>query len=176
MSDDPVRYDPDRFCAALDKFNGDATSLTDGDIAQLRSIYTHLAERASARRAGYVEKTDPELNVPLSWNWFLKWLRDFEHPIAATHRHRIQEAHQRLETIEARLAAVEERPFSGKGVEWAGVWKHATFFAPGSLVTDKSGLWLAVRTPTDRPGRPDSGWRLVVKGTHRDLNDGENTP
>lgn len=77
---------------------------------------------------------------------------------------------QRLDELEARMARAEEGGIKGTpAVRWKGHWKPATRYDEGELVTDRGGLWLALRTATDRPGAADSGFKLIVKrGAHRD--------
>jgi hypothetical protein len=47
---------------------------------------------------------------------------------------------------------------------WRGTWKPGISYAVNALVNDKSCLWISERPTAARPGTPDDGWRLVVKG------------
>ena len=70
----------------------------------------------------------------------------------------IEPLHKRIEQLEKRSAPV-----------WRGTWHAGMDVEPGSFVTDKGGLWLAVEQSNGtRPGEC-SAFRLVCKnGAHSD--------
>jgi hypothetical protein len=69
------------------------------------------------------------------------------------------ERNEKIAALEKRCAELEAR----KLPMYAGVFEDGTAYCQSSLVTDRGGLWLAVRDTAQRPGGPNSGWRLVVK-------------
>lgn len=69
-------------------------------------------------------------------------------------------APNRLDALEARLAALEHQPPAPR---WLGVWRHGNEYSVGDLVTRSGGLWLACRPTSGKPGADDSGWSLIVK-------------
>jgi hypothetical protein len=64
----------------------------------------------------------------------------------------IIEMSKRLETLERRPAA-----------KWCGTFVDGKAYAECSFVTDQGSMWFAERDTAQRPGAPNSGWRLCVK-------------
>ena len=56
---------------------------------------------------------------------------------------------QRIEDLEA------------NAVKFEGVWRSGSIYAKQSLVTDKGGIWIALRETASRP--PSGDWKLAVK-------------
>ncbi len=67
----------------------------------------------------------------------------------------------RIDSHDARLKAVEDRPAS---LKYAGVWAPQDYSAD-SAVTLNGSLWIARRDcgPGDRPGNGALAWQLAVK-------------
>ena len=64
----------------------------------------------------------------------------------------------RFESLESRVAALEERPIP----TYRGVHQEAKTYASNSLVTRSGGLWISMMSTTSTPGA-DSSWKLIVK-------------
>ncbi|CAN5681743.1 hypothetical protein BH24ACI4_BH24ACI4_13680 [soil metagenome] len=64
----------------------------------------------------------------------------------------------RFESLEARIAALEERPIP----TYRGTHEAAKTYASNSLVTRGGSLWIAMQATTSVPGT-DSSWKLIVK-------------
>jgi hypothetical protein len=65
----------------------------------------------------------------------------------------------RIKQQDARIKALEERP----ELKYCGTWVESTEpHLPGTLVTDKGGLWLCMQASNARPGI-NAAWRLIVK-------------
>lgn len=171
-----TQYDAALFTEAHQRALGEPTALTDADLAQLAIVHPEFAERARAKRAGFVEaKTADEQKAgkrPLSYEVFGGWIADYFGPILATHRYKAREAAARLDALEQRIAAldtelrdrvkaVESRP----SVHYAGAWRSdGGNYVEGALLTHRGALWLAETTTSGAPGAPGaSGWRLIVK-------------
>jgi len=58
-----------------------------------------------------------------------------------------------------RLETLERRPFP----KWCGTFADGKAYAECSFVNDRGSVWIAERDTAQRPGTPDSGWRLCVK-------------
>ena len=43
------------------------------------------------------------------------------------------------------------------------VWHEAIRYRLNEIVTHGGGLWISYRDNPDKPGEPDSGWRVIVK-------------
>lgn len=80
------------------------------------------------------------------------------------------DAHMRAREREKQLLRRIEALEDGAGLHnaYRGVFdsKHGLYEA-GSLATHGGSLWLALRHTGERPNGPDSGWKLIVKGTGR---------
>ena len=62
--------------------------------------------------------------------------------------------------LDARVAAVEARPFSG--VKYCGTFTPGRY-VEGSLVTRGGSLWCATKDTDDVPGEGATAWVLIVK-------------
>lgn len=67
--------------------------------------------------------------------------------------------HERVKTLETRLAAVERKPH----VKFCGVHAVAHAYDPGDAVTHSGGLWICKEPTTGTPGDGFAGWQLAVK-------------
>ena len=155
-----MTYNRKLFQVAHGRYLLEPKALTDDDIQQLSLVDPMLGHRARARRAGVLEAPDTEFpRGPLPARAFGNWLKDHLAPILSTYRHKDNQQAARLDALEARLHALEQRP----QLAYKGVHVNAQPYAEGALVTRDGGLWLAERFTNQRPGQVDSGWRLVVK-------------
>jgi hypothetical protein len=71
---------------------------------------------------------------------------------------RDEQSLSKLQSLEARLKALEERP----QMHYAGVWKEGFEHKPGELCTHDGSMWYCWRPTTSRPGT-DEAWQLCVK-------------
>jgi hypothetical protein len=172
-----TKYDSALFTEAYQRFLDEPKALTDADLAQLALVDPPLAERARARRAGFVEATTADerkaLKLPLSRKLFLDWISDYLGPSLAMHRYKSREVAARVDALEQQIAALktehrdclkalESRPT----LRYAGAWRgdDGSTFVEGALITHRGGLWLAETATSGAPGAlGSSGWRLVVK-------------
>ena len=106
-------YDGKAFSAAHRKFLEDAKSLTDDDIAQFAIVDAKFAERARARRAGFVEPIEPghRDKTPVTRGFLLKALQcvianDLT-PLLATYRYRIDELVTRVAELEQHVKSAD---------------------------------------------------------------------
>jgi hypothetical protein len=94
---------------------------------------------------------------------FGKGFLEFIRSIAADTRDHVKAVlaprDERIAALEARIAALEERP---TGVKWAGVYEPGSNYSSGDLVTRRGGLWVALKHTALVPGA-SGAWRLVVK-------------
>ncbi len=67
--------------------------------------------------------------------------------------------HERLKSMEAKLAELEARPVP----KYVGVWKAGEPYPEASLATHAGALWYANEATGERPGTPNSNWTLAVK-------------
>ena len=108
-----MKYDTARWTDAHHKFLDDATTLTDDDLAQLALVDPIFAERARAKRAGFVEadtRTDDEkrlLKAPVTYRELIEFFKDHIFPILSTYRYKSGEAHTRLDALEQRILELE---------------------------------------------------------------------
>ena len=158
-------YNTAAFHSAHTKFLDDAKSLTDKDLAQFAIVDPTLAERARARRAGYVEAdtdTDAEKNllakVP-NYKALRTLLTDHVGPMLATYRHRIDESRDLIVALEQRIAALERKP----SVKFRGVYEHGKAYQPGDAATHHGSLWICTAATTGEPNRDFVAWKLAVK-------------
>jgi hypothetical protein len=169
-----VVYDTKRFEEAHGRFLKDAKALTDDDLAQFALVSPKFAERARAKRAGFVEAEDAAQQkigkVPLPYKDFIKWIGDYLGPILATHRYKSRQTEARCEALELRVVTLESELVQRvKALEvrpklyYAGIWKSGERYTEGSLLTHAGSLWLAEQTTSGTPGTPASGFRLIVK-------------
>jgi hypothetical protein len=111
MSD--VMYDKALFQVAHKRFMLDPKALTDADIAQLAIVDPTLVDRARAKRAGYVEADDAEMQAlrkkAISCAAFHEWERDYLSPILATYRHKAEQQQTRNDDLETRVRSLEGR-------------------------------------------------------------------
>ena len=72
-----------------------------------------FAERARAKRAGFVEADDEQLRKlgkrPVSYKELHQFYRDDVEPILLVHRYHVSELNKRNETLEARCQSLETR-------------------------------------------------------------------
>jgi hypothetical protein len=75
--------------------------------------------------------------------------------------------------LSARIKTLEERPIGeSSGVRWAGIWRPATKFYEGVLVTHAGSLWLlTTATPTGEPPGRGTDWKLICKKGDHDRNE-----
>lgn len=64
----------------------------------------------------------------------------------------------RFDDVEARLAALEQRP----SLSYRGVWDPRSEYREGEFVTDQGSVWYARRTTRERPGS-SADFQLAVK-------------
>jgi hypothetical protein len=87
-------YNRELFIQAHGRYLTDAKTLTDEDLEQFAIVDPKLAERARAKRAGYVrqrtEAERKELKVPLTRGDLTVFIEDFVSPILATYHHKGQ--------------------------------------------------------------------------------------
>lgn len=68
---------------------------------------------------------------------------------------------QRLDAIEARIAALEDGRF-----DYVGVHQEGREYRAGEIVTRSGSLWLAERDTDSTPGHGATAWKLVAKRGH----------
>lgn len=75
----------------------------------------------------------------------------------------------RLDALEERVGSVEEQAeaLRKRGLEYRGVWTDHDSYEVGHCATWGGSLWVAMRDAPDKPGEPDSGWKLCVKAGAR---------
>jgi hypothetical protein len=104
-------YDTTLFEAAHERLLTDVKTLTDDDIAQFAAVDPTLADRARAKRSGFVEQeTDEERQLlarPATHRELIDFLRDGIGPILATHRYRGKTNHDLIVALEQRITAAE---------------------------------------------------------------------
>ena len=61
--------------------------------------------------------------------------------------------------LTARLAAVEARP----ELKYCGTWEANRVYAAGSVITFKTGIWIARGATAERPGNGLTEWQLAMK-------------
>ena len=157
-----VKYTSQAFTEAHDRFLTDATRLTDEDVAQLALVDADLADRARAKRAGFVEAKghDATWHKPVKWKDLLKWQRDILMPLLGTYRLKSREAHTRLDDLERRIVELEKRP---AGIKDAGVWKSGVTYHPGDIVSHQGSGWICSMTHDSTGNDVDhSAFRLLV--------------
>ena len=108
-----MTYNTKLFEAALQRFLIEPTTLTDDDLAQFAVVDVHLAERARAKRAGFVEaETEAERNAlarPATWRDLREWHRDTIAPVLATYRHKYALLEHENVLLTERCLALEQR-------------------------------------------------------------------
>lgn len=69
------------------------------------------------------------------------------------------------ELLAKRVAALEEQAADvrERGLRYCGVHQRALEYRQGDVVTEKSGLWIALRATNEAPG-DGSAWQLALKG------------
>jgi hypothetical protein len=68
----------------------------------------------------------------------------------------------RIERLEDQLSALEQKTIADA---FTGKWIDGRRYSRGQL-TQKSGLWLALKSTSARPGSDPASWRLLVKQLH----------
>lgn len=158
-----VHYDSALFEAAHGRFLDDAKSLTDDDLAQFNVVDPKFAERARAKRAGFVKARTPEeqaaAKLPVTLEMFLESLDDFYGPVLATYRHKLHESRDLIVALESRITALERKPH----VKFCGVHEAGRSYEPGDAVTHGGGLWICRVETTGKPNQDFVGWTLAVK-------------
>lgn len=156
-------YDPELFSAAHDRFCDDPKTLTDDDLAQFAAVDPRFADRARAKRSGFVEAYTPAerkaAEQPANLGQMLEFFTDHVGPILSTYRHRIKESRELIVALEQRLAALERKPH----VKFVGVWKSGTTYMPGEAATHQGGLWICKVATGGEPSKDFAGWQLAVK-------------
>jgi hypothetical protein len=149
-------YNRAAFTAALTKFTEDPASLTDSDIEQFAIVNPKIADRARARRQGFVPaETEMErkaLDRPVTRRDVMQVLEDFLFPRLAEHRYL-------EEQLEARVVSLEKRP----AVKFCGTWQRDKSYVVGDAATHHGGLWICQRDTMGEPSQDFVGWRLAVK-------------
>jgi hypothetical protein len=103
-------YNSGAFAVAHKKFLNDPKTLDESDLEQFAIVDPAFADRARAKRAGFVEAADadtPTLARPMTGQAFVDWYRDDLSPILATYRHKAATMQARLDALEARLLELE---------------------------------------------------------------------
>ena len=65
----------------------------------------------------------------------------------------------RIEQLEARIAALEQKPF----VKFCGTWQHDTAYEAGAAVVHHSALWICRQGTRGEPSKDFTSWQLAVK-------------
>lgn len=65
--------------------------------------------------------------------------------------------------MEVRLAERTADALKKLSPTWRGAWRPNISYPESSLVVCGNALWLCEHASAERPGTPDSGWRLVIK-------------
>jgi hypothetical protein len=110
-----AEYNSDAFSAAHQRFLTDAKSLTDDDLAQFAVVDPKLAERARAKRAGFVEAAEDGAATPrqfaksITVKVLLDYQRDCLAPILATHKYRVKQLTETVERLDAHCRSLEQR-------------------------------------------------------------------
>jgi hypothetical protein len=104
-------YNYKLFEAAHTKFIEAPATLTDADLEQFTVVDPKLAERARARRAGYVKsETDEERKTfaqPATMRHLIHLYNDEIMPVLATYRHKNAMLEERCNALEHRLLELE---------------------------------------------------------------------
>jgi hypothetical protein len=158
-----TRYDAALFQAAHKRLMVDAKTLTDDDLAQFAAVDPTLADRARAKRNGFVEAYTPAerkaAERPATLGQMLDYVNDTIAPVLATYRYRLEESRALIVALEQRLAAVERKPH----VKFTGVWKAGTSYTPGDAATYQGALWICKAPTPGEPSKDFHGWQLAVK-------------
>lgn len=72
---------------------------------------------------------------------------------------RIATLERKLFELEVKTVQLERRPLP----KWAGTFEDGKAYSECSLITDRGSMWVATRDTAERPGSPNSGWKLIVK-------------
>jgi hypothetical protein len=100
-----VTYDGKRFSEAHGRFyGGDATLLTDRDIALFALVDPNLAATACAKRAGHVETSTADeqaaLRKHVTFAFLKEWITEYLHPLLSTYRFHLNATSGRVEALE----------------------------------------------------------------------------
>jgi BMFP domain-containing protein YqiC len=156
-------YNSKAFEAAHRKFVDDAKTLSDEDLEQFQIVDPKLAERARARRAGFVEsETEDEHKAfaqPATMRSLIDLYRDAIMPILATYRHKNAMLEERWLALEQRLTTMEQKP----SVKFRGVYEQGKAYQPGDACTHSGGLWICRAATMGQPNQDYIGWSLAVK-------------
>lgn len=104
-------FDATHFQEAHGRYLTDAKTLTDADLELFTLVDAKFAERARAKRAGFVEaekaETTKAFAKPLTRKDLSAFMTDFVAPILATHRYKAREAEERIFALERRVLELE---------------------------------------------------------------------
>jgi len=157
---DSVVYNRDEFEQAYGRLRSAPGELTPSDILQLEIVSPELGrEGVEARQAALfpaaaaalTKAATPQLDPPTGGL--------SQRSMDAIANAIVLFVREQLAPILKRLDAIEQQPPSP---HYAGTFTSEKSYARGSLVTKAGGLWLALQTTTQVPGRSDQ-WKLVVK-------------
>ena len=160
-----MTYDHAAFRAAHVKFLTDAKTLSDDDLELFAIVDPKLADRARARRAGFVEAdtdTDAEkkfLAKAVTYDALHKHFTDLVAPILATYNYRITETRELLVALEQRITATERKPH----LKFRGVFEQGKDYSVGDCATCHGSLWVCRAATGGKPGEDYHGWVLAVK-------------
>jgi hypothetical protein len=146
------------FGEAHARFLTEPTALTDADLEQLGCVDQGLADRARAKRAGYVEPkpTNPDdvwfSKQPMTGGAFDQWTKDYLFPT-------VRCLSMQVADLQARLAEIEKRP----GIDYRGVWSERELYAAGCFTTWGGGMWYARSASIGRKPGTGPEWTLAVK-------------
>jgi hypothetical protein len=108
-----MTYNATAFETAHKRFLVEPKNLTDDDLAQFAAVDPQLAERARARRSGFVEAADDDSRTlakrALTYKGLVCFFRDHVAPILATHRYKAAQTTARLDELAERCFALEAR-------------------------------------------------------------------
>ena len=65
----------------------------------------------------------------------------------------------RFEQLEARIAALEQKPF----VKFCGTWQRDTGYEAGAAVVHHSALWICKQATRGEPSKDFTSWQLAIK-------------
>jgi hypothetical protein len=164
-------YNPREFEQAYGRLRSAPGELTPGDILQLEIVSPELGrEGVEARQAALFPAAEAAITkavTPLRASLSTVDSDPLEPPTGGLSQRSIDAiataivlfVREQLAPILKRLDDIEQQPPSP---HYAGTFTPEKSYASGSLVTKAGGLWLALQTTTQVPGRSDQ-WKLVVK-------------
>jgi hypothetical protein len=106
-----MTYHYKAFETAQQKFIDDPKTLTDADLEQFAIVEPKLAERARAKRAGYVQAESEDerqlLAQPATLRHLHDWQLDMIGPVLATYRYKNAQLEERCQALEQRMLELE---------------------------------------------------------------------